>query len=231
MDWYSTDLQELFKAKRVAYETIDPKVVRQVSAIERAYPVQELMAVEQAVNSALALSTIRKLESINQAAQIVQQVCQIIPPLTLFEFQDSINSALQQIDSPSIQADIKTVQSTSRKSRARSVSSLPAPEDRIIDALVWDDGEWYRQKARETATNIVDYSFYKANQAGELTDATDREVGAGSFAAVLLVTLLLTGNPLLSLTAASASGVGSKMVWGGARDRAERKNLGDKFGE
>jgi len=154
----------------------------------------------------------------------------------LVELNDSLNTALQNLASESINADLVEI-STTRRSHTRQAPAFPThkdettPAEDLHDQLVWDDGEWYREKATETAVTVVDYSFWKAKQGGELTDATEKEISTGAAAMALIVTGILTGNLLLAIPVAAGTGALTEMGQQGAQDRSERKDLDEKFDE
>jgi len=159
----------------------------------------------------------------------------------LTKINQSLNTALMSLNSPSIYADVSSISTTEGSSKTQSaeqsfepktdVDEIRPPETRIHDKLVWDDGEWYRERATETAVTVADYSFWKAKQGGELTDATEKEISAGAAAMALIVTGILTGNLLLAIPVAAGTGALTEMGQQGVQDRSERKDLDEKFGE
>lgn len=178
------------------------------------------------------------LQSALHTQKIFEEALQPVVFEEIAKMNQSLNAALMALNSPSIYADISSVSTTEESSETQStehefepatdVDEIWPPETRIHDKLVWDDGEWYREKATETAVTVVDYSFWKAKQGGELTDASDEEVSMGAFAAAFFVAMALSGNPI---GWASAAFVLSEGVQKGARKRSNRKDLDEKFGE
>lgn len=220
-------LRDAIQMQKIAEEAVQPALIRDM--------VQMQKTVENAVTPALVQSTI-------QAQKIADTAFQPATVQSLVELERALDSALVQLNAPSITADVSTITATAhQKSTTRSVGQykypvtdsdeIRPPESRIHDKLIWDDGERYRRRTRELSFHLVDYIFWKAQQTGDLTDASDEEIGLGATAAAFLITFAFTWNPVASVTVAGATGGTAVMGSKAARKRGERKDLEEKFGD
>lgn len=220
-------LRDAIQMQKIAEEAVQPALVRDIAQMQK--------IAENAVTPALAQSAIQAQKIANAAIQpeIVQ---------TLVELEQALDSALVQLNAPSITADVSTITATAHqksstpsggqyKYPATGIDEIRPPESRIHDKLIWDEGEWYRHRTRELSFHLVDYIFWKAQQTGDLTDASDEEIGLGATAAVFFITLAFTWNPVASVTVAGATGGTALMGSKAARKRSKRKGLEEKFGD
>lgn len=223
-----THLQNVARMQKTIESAIQPDF------IYNAIRMQEMM--DEIVNPSLFRTAIQAQKVVNHAIQ---------PAMldSIIELQNSLDSALLQLNSPSIAADISAISANryphpapilpqteeTDKYPATDVDKIRPPETRIHDKLIWDNGEWYRRRTLEISFQVVDYIFWRAKEAGELTDASDEEVTMGAIAAAFFITLALTGNPTTSFAVASATGTMTSVGSKAAKSRAERKGLDDKF--
>jgi hypothetical protein len=215
--------------------------------------IQMQKAMEQAVKPALLRDTIQMQKiaesavtpAIAQSAISAQQIADaaLEPAMvqSLAEIEQALDSALVQLNAPSITADVSTITATAhQKPSTPSVGQykypvgddeIRPPKSRIHDKLIWDDREWYRRRTQELSIHLVDYIFWKAQQTGNLTDASDEEIGLGMTAAAFFITLAFTWNPVASISVAGATGGTSFMRRKAVNKRVNRKGLEEKFND
>lgn len=218
-------LRDAIEMQKIAEEAVQPALARDM--------VQMQKIAENAVTPALAQSAI-------QVQKIADTALQPAMVQSLVELEQVLNSALVQLNAQSITADVSTITATAHqksptpivgqyKYPATDIDEIRPPESRIHDKLIWDDGEWYRRRTQELSFYLVDYIFWKAQQTGDLTDASDEEIGLGATAAAFFITLAFTWNPVASVTVAGATGGTALMGSKAARKRTERKSLEETF--
>ncbi|WP_150123208.1 hypothetical protein [Haladaptatus sp. R4] len=147
-------------------------------------------------------------------------------------------ASLSAINSTSIQNDLSLISSKTKYNTFNEniengqpkteIDEIRPPELRIHDNLIWDDGGWYRKRCSKISITVVDYIFWKAKEANELSDASNNEIVSGMIALTLILTYILTQDLFSSVTLASLSST-SKMMMEAADDRSERKDLDEKF--
>ena len=240
------DVSGILAAQTVAEEAIQPTAIQSMIEVQKAMEqsvkpallrdaIQIQKIAESAVTPALAQSAI-------QAQKIADAAFQPAMVQSLVELEQVLNSALVQLNAPSITADVSTITATAhQKSSTPSVGQYKYPatdvdeirpsESRIHDKLNWEDWEWYRRRTQEISFHLVDYIFWKAQQTGDLTDVSDEEIGFGATAAAFFITLTLTWNPVASATVAGAIGGTALMGRKAARKRSDRKDLNEKFSD
>lgn len=240
------DVSGILAAQKVAEEAIQPAAIQSMIEVQK--------AMEQSVKPALLRDAIQMQKMMEDAVQpaLVGDIVQMqkiadaaLQPAmvqSLIELQDALNSGLVQLNVPTITADVSTITTTAHqrsatpsvgqyKYPATDVDEIRPPESRIHDKLIWDDGEWYRRRSREISFHLVDYIFWKAQQAGDLTNASDDEISIGTAAAAMVITFALTGNPITSVAVGGATVGMTHRGSKAARKRNERKDLEEKFGD
>jgi hypothetical protein len=208
---------------------LDSEVIDIVLSAQRAFPEEELRKARVAQKVGMSPSTIYTLNNAFQPIQLD------IPVSTIVDLENTLNSVLQQIDSPSIQADLATIQITQRKASTSTPSTTSPvnpsheipPEERILNKTSWEGRDWYQDRIWEIAVTIVDHIFLKAKQAGELTDATEDEIAVGMTAVAFVIAFFLTSRMVAPITAAGAAGGITKVGIGASEGRVERKGLGE----
>jgi hypothetical protein len=245
----SEQIHSIIRAQKAVDEIINSGLTRDIILAHEAVNemtgpalTREIVRMQEAVDKMVNPSTI---STIIQTQKLVNKVVNPDILRSTIAIQNSLNSALIDLDATSISADIATISAIqhshsdtrstptrqSNQSPHTDIDDIRPPESRIHDQLIWDEGEWYRDQTRQISIEIVDYLFWKAKQTGELTDASDEEISAGAIALAFLLTMILTGNMVASVTVAGATGGITKRGTKAAKTRTERKDLDDKFGD